>query len=51
MTSATSATPLRSLCYDPGVTGEPDEALRLVENGRQELVLLDLVLPALTAPS
>ena len=31
--------------YDPVVTGEPDEALRLVEEERPELVLLDLMLP------
>ena len=31
--------------YDPIVTGEPDEALRLVEEERPELVLLDLMLP------
>ena len=31
--------------YDPVVTGEPDEALRLLEDERPELVLLDLMLP------
>ena len=31
--------------YDPVVTGEPEEALRLVEEERPELVLLDLMLP------
>ena len=31
--------------YDPVVTGEPDEALRLVEEERPQLVLLDLMLP------
>ena len=31
--------------YDPVVTGEPDEALRLVEEEKPELVLLDLMLP------
>ena len=31
--------------YDPVVTGEPDEALRLLEEERPELVLLDLMLP------
>jgi len=31
--------------YDPLVTGEPQEALRLVEEERPELVLLDLMLP------
>ncbi len=31
--------------YDPVVTGEPQEALRLVEEERPELVLLDLMLP------
>ena len=31
--------------FDPVVTGEPQEALRLVEQERPELVLLDLMLP------
>ena len=31
--------------YDPVVTGEPDEVLRLVEEERPHLVLLDLMLP------
>ena len=31
--------------YDPVVTGEPEEALRLVEDEKPELVLLDLMLP------
>ena len=31
--------------YDPVVTGEPEEALRLVEEEHPELVLLDLMLP------
>ena len=31
--------------YDPVVTGEPEEALRLMEEERPELVLLDLMLP------
>ena len=31
--------------YDPVVTGEPEEALRLVEEESPELVLLDLMLP------
>ena len=31
--------------YDPVVTGEPKEALRLVEAEKPELVLLDLMLP------
>ena len=31
--------------YDPVVTGEPEEALRLVADERPELVLLDLMLP------
>ena len=31
--------------YDPLVTGEPEEALRLVADERPELVLLDLMLP------
>ena len=31
--------------YDPVVTGEPEEALRLVEEERPDLVLLDLMLP------
>ena len=31
--------------YDPVATGEPEEALRLVEEERPELVLLDLMLP------
>ncbi len=31
--------------YDPVVTGEPEEALRLVVEERPELVLLDLMLP------
>ena len=31
--------------YDPVVTGEPGEALRLVVNERPEVVLLDLMLP------
>ena len=31
--------------YDPVVTGEPEEVLRLVEEERPELVLLDLMLP------
>ena len=31
--------------YDPVVTGDPEEALRLVEQERPELVLLDLMLP------
>ena len=31
--------------YDPVVTGDPEEALRLVEEERPELVLLDLMLP------
>ena len=31
--------------YDPVATGEPEEALRLVEEDRPELVLLDLMLP------
>ncbi len=31
--------------YDPVVTGEPEEALRLVEDERPDLVLLDLMLP------
>ena len=31
--------------YEPIVTGEPEEALRLVEKGRPELALLDLMLP------
>ena len=31
--------------YDPVVTGEPEEALRLVVDERPELVLLDLMLP------
>ena len=31
--------------YDPVVTGEPEEALRLVEKEKPELVLLDLMLP------
>ena len=31
--------------YDPVVTGEPEEALRLVEEEKPELVLLDLMLP------
>ena len=31
--------------YDPVVTGEPQEALRLVAEERPDLVLLDLVLP------
>ena len=33
--------------YDPVVTGEPEEALRLVADERPELVLLDLMLPGL----
>ena len=33
--------------YDPVVTGEPEEALRLVEKQRPELVLLDLMLPGM----
>ena len=44
-TSATSATLLAKSGYDPVVTGEPEEALRLVEEERPELVLLDLMLP------
>ena len=31
--------------YDPVVTGEPEEVLRLVEEEKPELVLLDLMLP------
>ncbi|MDE0231543.1 MAG: ATP-binding protein [bacterium] len=31
--------------YDPVVTGDPEEALRLVEQKKPELVLLDLMLP------
>ena len=31
--------------YDPVVTGDPEEALRLVEDERPDLVLLDLMLP------
>ena len=31
--------------YDPVVTGEPEEALRLVEDEKPDLVLLDLMLP------
>ena len=31
--------------YDPVVTGDPEEALRLVADERPELVLLDLMLP------
>ena len=31
--------------YDPVVTGEPEEALRLMEAKKPELVLLDLMLP------
>ena len=31
--------------YEPVVTGEPEEALRLVEDEKPELVLLDLMLP------
>ena len=31
--------------YDPVVTGEPEEALRLVADEKPELVLLDLMLP------
>ena len=31
--------------YNPVVTGEPEEALRLVEDEKPELVLLDLMLP------
>ena len=31
--------------YDPVVTGEPEEAVRLVEDDRRGLVLLDLMLP------
>ena len=31
--------------YDPVVTGEPEEALRLVKDEKPELVLLDLMLP------
>ena len=31
--------------YDPVVTGDPTEALRLVEHERPDLVLLDLMLP------
>ena len=31
--------------YDPIVTGEPEDVLRLVENEKPELVLLDLMLP------
>ena len=31
--------------YDPVVTGEPEEALRLVVEEKPELVLLDLMLP------
>ncbi len=31
--------------YNPVVTGEPEEALRLVEQERPDLVLLDLMLP------
>ena len=33
--------------YDPIVTGEPEEALRIVEHERPELVLLDLMLPGM----
>ena len=36
---------LLSSGYDPVVTGEPEEALRLVEEERPALVLLDLILP------
>ncbi|MCY4575197.1 MAG: response regulator [Chloroflexi bacterium] len=33
--------------YEPIVTGEPDEALRLIAEERPELVLLDLMLPGM----
>ena len=36
---------LASAGYTPIVTGDPDEALRLVEEEKPDLVLLDLMLP------
>ena len=43
--SGTCATPWRRRATAPVVTGDPQEALRLMEKERPQLVLLDLMLP------